>query len=176
MDIVSWKARIAFTVTACAMAFAPAGAQQAEQDAHRGHGKHHQTDNDTEQEVGPDAILIAYRDALIALDLEAAGENFAADARVFENGKAEGSWADYAEHHLGPELGHFSSFSFPTYEIEIRKDGDFAFGEERYSYRIELSDGRVIERVGVATSVLRNGLNGWRITSYHSSSRAPRKK
>lgn len=31
---------------------------------------------------------------------------------VFENGKAEGSFAQYMEHHLGPELGEITEFTF----------------------------------------------------------------
>jgi len=120
------------------------------------------------------AVLEAYRDALVAKDLVAAGTAFAENSLIFENGKAEGSWAHYAEHHLGPELGHFQSFSFPTYEVEIEQHGHHAFGVERYTYRIELTDGRVIEREGVATSALMHGADGWKIIRYHSSSRAPR--
>jgi len=120
------------------------------------------------------AALEAYRDALVAKDLAAAGAAFADNSLIFENGKAEGSWAHYAEHHLGPELGHFQSFSFPTYEVEIEQHGHHAFGVERYTYRIELTDGRVIEREGVATSALMHGADGWKIIRYHSSSRAPR--
>lgn len=143
-----------------------------EGDAHASHMAH----MDHGEHMGDaGAAITAYRDALVALDLEAAGAVFADDSLVFENGKAEGSWADYAEHHLGPELGHFVSFAFPKYEVEIRQEGHHAFGVERYTYRIELHDGRVIERDGVATSVLRHGKDGWKIQSYHSSSRAPRK-
>ncbi len=135
-------------------------------DAHAGHAAHMGDAGEA---------IIAYRDALVALDLDAAGAVFAEDALVFENGKDEGGWANYAENHLGPELGHFVSFSFPQYEIEVRHQGRFAFGVERYTYRIELHDGRLIEREGVATSVLKHGKDGWKIQSYHSSSRAPRK-
>jgi len=151
-----------------AMAFA---GNQGAHDAHEAHGEpsasatvHHSAG----------AALEAYRDALVAKDIAAARAVFAADSLVFENGKAEGSWAEYEEHHLGPELGHFVSFEFPTYEVEIEVDGHQALGVERYTYRIELHDGRVIEREGVATSVLRHGADGWKIVRYHSSSRAPR--
>lgn len=143
------------------------GEEHADHAAHMGH--------DMAELPGAGAAIEAYRDALVALDLEAAGAVFAEDALVFENGKAEGTWANYAQHHLGPELGHFHSFSFPTYELEIRQEGHHAFGVERYTYNIELHDGRVIEREGVATSVLKHGKNGWKIASYHSSSRAPKK-
>lgn len=122
----------------------------------------------------PAAALTAYRDALVARDADAASALFVEDSSVFENGKAEGSWANYLEHHLGPELGHFEAFEFPHYEVEIRVMGDIAYGEERYSYRITLHDGRVIERDGVATSLLRREGETWKIVSHHSSSRAPR--
>lgn len=141
-------------------------ADHASHIAHSGHGDHMDE---------PGEAIIAYRDALVELDFEAAGVVFAEDSLVFENGKAEGSWTDYAEHHLGPELGHFVSFGFPEYQIEIRQDGHYAFAVERYTHRIELHEGRVTEREGVATSVLRHGRDGWKIQSYHSSSRVPKK-
>ncbi len=151
-------------------------AKEHVKEVHAQRSSHAEHDSGSAHDMsGAGAALEAYRDALVALDLEAAGAVFAEDSLVFENGKAEGSWADYAEHHLGPELGHFHSFAFPTYEIELRQHGHFAFGTERYTYRIELHDGRVIERDGVATSVLRHGEDGWKIISYHSSSRAPKK-
>lgn len=127
-----------------------------------------------EAESLPAATLTAYRDALVALDAEAAGKLFTEDSSLFENGKPEGSWANYLEHHLGPELGHFESFSFPRYEVEVRQMGDLAHGEERYSYRIQLHDGRVVERDGVATSLLRREGDRWLIVSHHSSSRSPK--
>ena len=40
---------------------------------------------------------------------------------------------------------------------------------------IVLKDGRMIERQGVATSVLKHENHAWKIVRYHSSSRAPRK-
>ncbi|NNC60375.1 MAG: SnoaL-like domain-containing protein [Erythrobacter sp.] len=129
----------------------------------------------THEMHSPGAVLTAYRDALVALDLEAAGVNFAEDSSIFENGKPEGNWDNYAAQHLGPELGHFHSFTFPAYDVDLRQDGHYAFGEERYTYRIELHDGRIVEREGVATSVLRHGDGGWKIIVYHSSGRPPKR-
>lgn len=170
------KALVGATLAALAFASAPAAAQ--DHGAHGSHADHTQHADHTEhsamEQAGPEAVLTAYRDALVALDLDAAGANFASDSSLFENGKPEGNWANYAEKHLGPELGHFHSFAFPTYDVEVRQMGHMALGEERYTYRIELHDGRVIEREGVATSVLHHGEDGWKITVYHSSSRAPR--
>ena len=93
----------------------------------------------------------------------------------FENGKAEGSFANYMEHHLGPELDAITSFTFTDPTLSVTRNGHMAYGYETYGYRIELEDGRVIERDGVATSVLSHDESGWKIVQYHSSSRAPRR-
>ena len=53
----------------------------------------------------------------------------------------------------------------------MRFEGPIALATETYRYRIELVDGRVIERRGSATSVLMHDAAGWKILRYHSSSR-----
>jgi ketosteroid isomerase-like protein len=99
---------------------------------------------------------------------------FAESSAIFENGKAEGSFANYMEHHLGPELHAIKSFTFSDPTLTVTRMGHMAYGYETYGYRIELEDGRVFERDGVATSVLSHDASGWKIVQYHSSSRAPR--
>lgn len=121
-----------------------------------------------------EAVLVAYRTALTARDAKAMMSLFAPDSAIFENGKAEGTFTEYMEHHLGPELGEISAFTFSDPEVSMRVDGHMAFAHETYGYRIVLADNRVIEREGVATSVLRHTGEGWKIVQYHSSSRAPR--
>ena len=123
--------------------------------------------------TGPGGVLERYRMALEKADMASMDGLFAEDSQIFENGKAEGTFANYLEHHLGPELGHFKSFTFPRYEVELRQMQDVALATESYHYRIELTDGRVIERDGVATSVLHKRGDDWKILSYHSSSRTP---
>ncbi|XAP78927.1 nuclear transport factor 2 family protein [Citromicrobium bathyomarinum] len=100
---------------------------------------------------------------------------FAETSAIFENGKAEGSFANYMDHHLGPELDAITSFTFTDPTLSVTRNGHMAYGYETYGYRIELEDGRVIERDGVATSVLSHDESGWKIVQYHSSSRAPRR-
>ena len=78
-------------------------------------------------------------------------------------------------HHLGPELDAITSFTFTDPTLTVTRKGHMAYGYETYGYRIELEDGRVIERDGVATSVLSHDESGWKIVQYHSSSRAPRR-
>jgi len=124
--------------------------------------------------AAPMAALTAYRDALTQLDADAMTALFADASLVVENGKVEGTFAEYMEHHLGPELDAIKTFEFFDAQTEIEMLGAHAaLGRETYRYRIELTDGRVIERTGVATSVLRHEPGGqWKILRYHSSSRA----
>ena len=123
----------------------------------------------------PEAALTAYRDAIEDLDASGMSELFTPDSRIFENGKVEGSFANYLSHHLGPELGEFVSFDFDDLEMEVKILDDVAVASETYRYKIKLKDGRVIERSGVATSTLVQKDGGWKIMQYHSSSRIPRK-
>lgn len=123
---------------------------------------------------GAEVVLVAYREALVSGDADAMTALFAEESAVFENGKDEGSFAHYMEHHLGPELDAIKSFTFTNPTVAVKRMGHMAFGRETYNYRIELADGRVIDREGVATSVLEHDEEGWKIVQYHSSSRAPR--
>ncbi|MBY6013708.1 nuclear transport factor 2 family protein [Qipengyuania gaetbuli] len=159
---------------AAALAAVPiaAHAQHADHADHSAHDTHGEAQDALEQSA--EATLVAYRDALVARDEAAMSTLFADDSMVFENGKAEGSFAHYMEHHLGPELGEITEFTFTNPTVSVRVIGHAAFGHETYRYRIALKDGRVIERDGVATSVLTHEDGAWKIVQYHSSSRAPR--
>jgi len=120
-------------------------------------------------------VLSDYKAALERLDLSGVERLFAQDNQVIESGKVEGTYADYLANHIGPELGHFRSFKFSDYKVSAHVQGDVAWATETYRYTITLKeDGKVIERQGVATSVLRRTDRGWRIVSTHSSSRAPK--
>lgn len=121
-------------------------------------------------------VLKAYKSALENLDVSNTQHLFADDATVFENGKFEGTYQDYLDHHIGPELGHFKEFSFNNYEVSIRLEDDIAIAHESYTYKIVIDEEepRVIVRQGVATSVLKNFEGEWKIIQNHGSSRAIR--
>ena len=132
-------------------------------------------------ESGPDAetavkkVLGDYKSALERLDLTGVDQLFAEDNEVVENGKVEGTYADYLAHHIGPELGHFRSFKFSDYKVTVRVHGDMAWATETFRYTITLKeDGKVIERQAVGSSVLRKTGEAWKIVSMHGSSRAPK--
>jgi len=158
----------------------PAMAQSMDRSAHAeqattkpmDHAAHMAAMND--DIAGAEAALTSYRQALTARDADAMAALFAEDSFIYENGKDEGSFTHYMEHHLGPELDAITSFTFGNPTLAVTRMGHMAFGRETYTYRIELADGRVIDREGIATSVLAHDADGWKIVQYHSSSRAPR--
>lgn len=128
------------------------------------------------------AVMKAYKDAIQNLTTEGTVELFTKDATVFESGGSEGTYANYLDHHLGPELDHFNSFIFSDYTINVEVDLPYAFTTETYIYTIDLkaneergTEARIIKKKGVATSDLKKINGKWIITKTHSSSRNIRK-
>jgi len=121
-------------------------------------------------------VMKSYKDALQNLTTEGTVNLFAEDSEVFESGGIEGSYAHYIEHHLGPELSHFKSFTFSNYKIDVQVDVPYAFTTETYIYTIvlkpdEKGETRTISKKGVATSILKKIDGKWQIIKTHSSSR-----
>lgn len=123
------------------------------------------------------AVLKEYKSALENLNVDGTDKLFTANSEILENGKVEGTYQDYIAHHIGPELGHFKSFTYNDYKVSVIVDGDYAFSTETYNYVIVLKEGdKTIERRGAATSVLHKEDGQWKIMKAHNSSRAPKKK
>ncbi|WP_036383504.1 DUF4440 domain-containing protein [Muricauda sp. MAR_2010_75] len=121
-------------------------------------------------------IMESYKEALENLTTEGTLELFAEDSEVFESGGVEGTYQHYLDHHIGPELGHFNSFRFSDYTIELKVELPFAFTTESYVYTIGLKsenggEGKTISRKGVATSILKKTDGEWKIVKMHNSSR-----
>lgn len=122
-------------------------------------------------------VVARYKDSMETLDAAKARDLFTADSQVFESGGVEGTYAHYLEHHIGPELAELREFIFHDYQLDVRLDAPFALTTESYLYRIVLKeDGRVVERQGVATSVLKKINGQWKFIQTHSSSRSVPKK
>ena len=124
-------------------------------------------------------VMKSYKNALQNLTTEGTFELFAEDSHVFESGGVEGSYANYIEHHLGPELGHFNKFEYSDYEIDVQVDAPYAFTTETYIYTIvikpdEKGKSKTIKKKGVATSILKKTNSNWKIIKMHSSSRNPK--
>lgn len=123
------------------------------------------------------AILQSYKSALEARNAAPASSLFTADSQVFESGGAEGSFADYLAHHIGPELEEFNEFSIRNYQVTVRLESPVALATETFNYVIRFKTDRPpVERRGVTTSVLRKIDGSWKIMQMHTSSRGlPRK-
>lgn len=119
-------------------------------------------------------VLSRYKAAIERLDARGTEQLFAPNSTIFETGGAEGNYANYLAHHLGPELKEFRSFRFSNYHVDVRFEGPVALATESYDYRIETKGGEVAERRGVATSVLKKVGGEWKILSMHNSARKPR--
>lgn len=120
-------------------------------------------------------VLSEYNSAIEQLDARGTEKLFAADSAIFETGGAEGTYANYLAHHLGPELVEFKSFRHSDHKVDVHLLGpDAAHAIETYKYRIETKSGEVIERMGVATSVLRKENGQWKIVLMHNSGRRPK--
>lgn len=118
------------------------------------------------------ATLSAYKNAVEKLDTTGTGNLFVKNSVVVESGSIEGSYQEYVHHHLGPELKDFKSFKFNNYKIDVQVMGNVAITTESYEYVIVAKkDGAVYKRKGVATSVLVNENDKWKILNTHSSSR-----
>ncbi len=121
-------------------------------------------------------VMKKYKETLESLDVSESFALFADDSQVLEQGKIEGTYRDYIANHIGPELSHFSSFTFSEYEIEVNVDLPYAFTTESYIYKIVLKDeDRKVERKATATSILKKIDDEWKIINTHSSSRAVKK-
>ncbi len=119
-------------------------------------------------------VLSAYKDALEKLDVKGTDVLFVSNSQIIESGKVEGTYQDYLAHHIGPELGDFTSFKFENYKVEVTLTGDYAFAVETYNYTIVLKkDNSEIKRKGVASSFLKKESSVWKIVHMHNSSRKP---
>lgn len=127
----------------------------------------------TQEEADVRSVLLSYKNGIEQLSSEGMAELFYDDSKIYESGGDEGTFEHYMNHHLAPELELFESFKFENHHIEVKVDLPYAFTTETYSFRIVLKENsKVIERYGVATSVLKTEKGKWKILKTHSSSRA----
>lgn len=162
--------RFLVTMTALVMAAQPLAAHPGEQHAPAAPSK----TAPMSDEAAVRAVLSQYKSAIERLDATGTERLFTTDSAIFETGGVEGTYANYLAHHLGPELKAFKSFVFSDYKVGVQVSGPFAFATETYKYRIETKKGEVVNRQGVATSVLKKSGSQWKIISMHNSGRTPK--
>lgn len=115
----------------------------------------------------------AERGDMMALDSLYAGDSLT----VVEGAGINRGWADYRDHHLGPEVKVMKNFQYRPLDIEAHVSGTTAWATFRYTLKADMN-GRAIDNVGRGTAILiRRGsaTNGrWVIRHIQTSSRARR--
>ena len=159
-----------FIVAATAVVATPAIAHQDHKAP--AHTLHAILDPAAAERAAIQSVLSQYKNAIERLDARGTEQLFTADSAIFETGGTEGTYANYLAHHLGPELHEFRSFKFSDYKVDVHLIGPAgAHAIETYKYRIETKTGEVVERLGVATSVLKKENGRWKIVMMHNSGR-----
>lgn len=116
-------------------------------------------------------VLARYAAALEKGELSAIEKLWAQDETltVFENGYANYGWADYRDHHLGPELGEMKNTKFVISDVRVKAADKTAWATFKYSIAADLKE-RHVEGAGLGTAVLELRSDGWRIVHWHTSS------
>lgn len=115
----------------------------------------------------------AERGDLAALDTLYAGDSLT----VIEGAGINRGWADYRDHHLGPELRAMREFRYRPFEIETHVAGTSAWATFRYALQGQLN-GRALDQVGRGTAILERRGSGararWVVRHTQTSSRPRR--
>ena len=91
---------------------------------------------------------------------------------VFESGHANYGWADYRDHHLGPEMKEMKNVKYNLSDIRVKVSGNTAWATFKYAISADLGT-RHVDSVGLGTAILEKRGDDWRIVHWHSS--APRR-
>ena len=91
---------------------------------------------------------------------------------VFESGHANYGWADYRDHHLGPEMKEMKNTKYTLSDMKVKVSGNTAWATFKYAISADIGT-RHVEAAGLGTAVLEKRDGNWRIVHWHSS--APRR-
>ncbi len=135
----------------------------------------------SQQAVAADAAAIetwlnGYDAAFVAKDLEKLSSYYDPQVTIYEGGGINNGWADYRDHHLGPELKAFENLQIGHTDrrIHVLGDGRSAYVVSNYFIKAKMG-AREIDSGGLETLVLVKGADGaWKIRHSHTSARARR--
>jgi|GEM_PF-970819 len=118
------------------------------------------------------AVLQAYSNAINVEDVDAMAAQVVADERfsVIEGRGTNIGWADYRDHHIGPEFAS-ERIDFHVYgynDIDVRVGHMFAYATFTYAFEATL-DGEPYNKDGRGTAVLMRTPDGWRIRHIQTS-------
>ena len=91
---------------------------------------------------------------------------------VFESGHANYGWADYRDHHLGPEMKEMKNTKYTLSDIKVKVSGNTAWATFKYAISADFGM-RHVDGGGLGTAVLEKRGDNWKIVHWHSS--APRR-
>jgi uncharacterized protein (TIGR02246 family) len=124
-----------------------------------------------------EAWLKGYDAAFNAKDLDKLATFYHPDVTIYEGGGINNGWADYRDHHLGPELKAFENLQFghSNVKVTVLPGGESAYTTSEYAIRAKMGE-REIDSRGLETLVLLKGADGnWKIRHSHTSSRPARR-
>lgn len=109
------------------------------------------------------------RGDLAALDTLYAGDSLT----VVEGAGINRGWADYRDHHLGPELKEMKNFQYRPFEIEAHVAGNTAWAMFRYTLRATMGE-RALDLVGRGTAILEHRGERW-VVRHKQTGNRPRR-
>ena len=118
------------------------------------------------------AWLQSFDRAFMAKDLEALSSFYHPDVTIFEGGGVNNGWADYRDHHIGPELKEMAQLQFEHRNVAVHLlNPTTAYVISEYALKARVKD-RDVDSGGLETLVLIKGPDGtWKIRHSHTSAR-----
>jgi ketosteroid isomerase-like protein len=118
--------------------------------------------------------LSGYEPAFNAKDLERLASFYHPDVTIYEGGGINRGWADYRDHHLGPELQEMQQPRLARSEVAVQvvdPAGRSAYVTSEYRLQARIKE-QEIDVGGLETLVVIRGADGpWKIRHSHTSSR-----
>ena len=116
--------------------------------------------------------LQSYDRAFVAKDLDALASFYHPDVTIFEGGGINNGWADYRDHHIGPELKSFDNLQFERRHVAVHvmEGSTVAYVTSEYALKAR-TGGRDVDSSGLETLVLAKSGGAWKIRHSHTSAR-----
>lgn len=130
---------------------------------------HAQTAGD---EAAIKAWLQSFDRAFVTRDVQRLAPFYHPDVTIFEGGGVNNGWADYRDHHLGPELKDMEGLQFEHRNVVVHPlSATTAYVTSEYALKARVKD-RDVDSGGLETLVLVKGSDGaWTIRHAHTSAR-----
>lgn len=119
-------------------------------------------------------FILEYDAAFNAKSMDRLAAFYHPDVTIFEGGGVNRGWADYRDHHLGPEMAEFLTVTFVHSNVAVYvlgADKRTAYVTSEYALKVHMKE-RDVDAGGLETLVLLKGDDGaWRIRHSHTSSK-----